>query len=251
MGTPFLQATLYGSLAGLATLSGVYLVLKNEAWARRSTVYLISFASGALMAAALLDVLPEALELNEGAFLFTLLSFLAFYILEQYVIVHAGHEEADLCSPEGGGHGRHSMGLVSFLGVGFHSLLDGVIIGAGFAGSLVTGLVATFGVIMHEFPEGISMVSILLHAGYGRRRALGLSVAVALATPIGAIVSSALLQGIESSLLGALLGIAAGSFLYIAASELIPETRQRSSPYNVVLVTAGMLTLLVLGSILA
>jgi len=237
---------IYGGLAGVATLAGVYLVLKNEERARRSSIHLISFASGALLAAALLDILPEALELNEGAFLFALLSFLGFYILEQNVMVHAGHEEIELCSEESERHRRHSVGMVSFLGVGFHSLLDGVIIGAGFADSLVTGIVATFSVIMHEFPEGLSMMSILIHAGFRRGRALAYSVAVALATPFGAMVSSALLQGIGPLLLGALLGIAAGSFLYIAASELIPETRWQTNPYNVPLVTAGMVTLLVL-----
>jgi len=228
----------------MATLVGVYLVLRNEERARRSSIYLISFASGALLASALLEILPEALELNEGVFLFALLSFLGFYILEQNVMVHAGHEEIDLCSRESERHRRHSMGMVSLLGVGFHSLLDGVIIGAGFADSTATGIVAAFGVIMHEFPEGLSMMSILFHAGFRRGRALAYSVAVALATPFGAMASSALLQGIEPLLLGALLGVAAGSFLYIAASDLIPETRWRSNPYNVPLVAAGMVTLL-------
>ena len=250
MEAQFWNAALYGGLAGAATLAGVYLVFKNEAWAQRSSIHLISFASGALLAAALLDLLPEALELNEGVFLFALLSFLGFYILEQRVMVHAGHEEIEQCLEDQERHRRHSMGMVSLLGVGFHSLLDGVIIGAGFADSLVTGIVATIGVVMHEFPEGLSMMSILLHAGFRRRRALAYSVAVALATPIGAVVSAVALQGIGPRVLGALLGVAAGSFLYIAASELIPETRQRTSPYNVPLVIAGMATLMVVGWLL-
>ncbi len=249
METQFQNVALYGSLAGLATLAGIYIVLKREAWARRGSIYLISFASGALLSASLLDILPESLELNGNAGFYALLSFLAFYILEQNVVVHAGHEDP-ACSEESEMHHRHALGVMSFLGIGFHSLLDGVIIGAGFADSAVTGIIATVGVIMHEFPEGLSMMAILLHAGLTRARALIYSVGVALATPVGAIVSYACLQGIRADVLGGLLGIAAGSFLYIAASDLIPETRRQSNPYNVPLVISGMTILFVLKLVL-
>ncbi len=245
MQDPFWHVAFYGGFAGLATLAGIYIVLTREAWARRSSIYLISFASGALLAASLLDILPESLELNENAVIYALLSFLAFYVLEQNVVVHAGHEDPD-CSEESEMHHRHTLGVISFLGIGFHSLLDGVIIGAGFADSAVTGIIATVGVILHEFPEGLSMMAILLHAGLTRSRALTYSVVVALATPVGAIVSYVALQGIRAEVLGGLLGIAAGSFLYIAASDLIPETRRQSSPYNVPLVIGGMAVLFVL-----
>jgi len=245
----FWNVTLYGGLAGLATLAGIYIVLTREAWARRGSIYLISFASGALLSASLLDILPKSLKLNENAVFYALLSFLAFYILEQNVVVHSGHEDPE-CSAESEMHRRHTLGVISFLGIGFHSLLDGVIIGAGFVDSSVTGLIATVGVIMHEFPEGLSMMAILLHAGLTRAKALAYSVIVALATPVGAMVSYAALQGIRADMLGGLLGIAAGSFLYIAASDLIPETRRRSSPYNVPLVISGMATLFVLELVL-
>lgn len=245
----FWNVTLYGSLAGFSTLAGIYLVLHREAWARRSSIYLISFASGALLSASVLDIFPESLELNKSAVFYVLLSFLAFYILEQNVVVHAGHEDTE-CSPESEEHRRHALGVVSFLGIGFHSLLDGVIIGAGFADSAVTGLIATVGVIMHELPEGLSIMAILLHAGLTKTKALIYSVGVALATPVGAMVSYAALHGISAHMLGGLLGIAAGSFLYIAASDLIPETRRRSNPYNIPLVIAGMASLLVLELVL-
>ncbi len=249
MESQFWNVALYGSLAGLATLVGIYIVLIREAWARRGSIYLISFASGALLSASLLDILPESLELNGNAAVYALLSFLAFYVLEQNVVVHAAHEDPQ-CSEESEAHRRHALGVVSVLGIGFHSLLDGVIIGAGFADSAVTGIIATVAVIMHEFPEGLSMMAILLHAGLTRNKALAYSVAVALATPVGAVVSHGLLQGIQASVLGGLLGVAAGSFLYIAASDLIPETRRQSTPYNIPLVIGGMAILFVLKLVL-
>ena len=179
-----------------------------------------------------------------------LLSFLGFYALEKSVVLHAGHEEIEECHPESEAHRRHSFGVISFLGIGVHSLLDGVIIGAGFAESDITGIVTPIGVILHEFPEGLSILSILFHAGFDRAQAVAYSVAVALATPVGAIVGYLFLHSIEAGVLGALLGIAAGSFLYIAASDLLPETRRQSSPYILPLVASGALAMLAVGAIL-
>ncbi|MFQ6000566.1 MAG: ZIP family metal transporter [Anaerolineae bacterium] len=243
------NATLYGGFAGLTTLIGIYLVLMKETWVRQGSIYLVSFASGTLLSAALLDILPESLELNSSASLYVLLSFVAFYILEQNLVLHASHEDLEDCEDEER-HRLHSLGVISFLGIGFHSLLDGVIIGAGFLESTTIGLIATIGVISHELPEGLSIMGLLFHAGFSRNRGLVYSIIVALATPVGAVASSLLFQGIKPHLLGALLGVAAGSFLYIAASDLIPQTREHDSPYIIPLVVGGMLTLFALGLVL-
>jgi len=250
MGYEFLSVLLYSGLAGAATLLGIYLVLRAETWIQRRTVYLISFAAGALIAISLLDIVPEAFELNEFGLHWALLSFIAFYALEKSVVVHAGHEDILACDLESEEHRRHSFGLMSFLGIGFHSLLDGVVIGAGFADSHITGIVTTIGVTLHEFPEGLSILSILLHAGFERARAIVYSAAVALATPVGAVAGFLFLRGIGPDVLGALLGIAAGSFLYIAASDLLPETHRQTSPYILPLVAGGALAMLAVGMIL-
>jgi len=250
MGHPFSSVFLYGSLAGSATLLGIYLVLKAEMWVQRHTVYLIGFAAGALIALSLLDVLPEAFELNEYGLHWALFSFLVFYALEKSVVVHAGHEEIGECRAESEAHRRHSFGVMSFLGIGFHSLLDGVVIGAGFADSHITGIVTTIGVTLHEFPEGLSILSILFHAGFDRPQAIAYSVAVALATPVGAVGGYLFLRAIGPGVVGALLGIAAGSFLYIAASDLLPETHRQPGPYVLPLVAGGALAMLAVSRIL-
>jgi ZIP family zinc transporter/zinc and cadmium transporter len=246
----FLSVLLYGGLAGSATLLGIYLVLRAESWIQRRTVYLISFAAGALIALTLLDIVPHAFELNEFGLHWALLSFIGFYALEKSVVVHAGHEEIMECDLDSEEHLRHSFGLVSFLGIGFHSLLDGVVIGAGFADSHITGVVTTIGVTLHEFPEGLSILSILLHAGFDRVRAQIYSAVVALVTPIGAIVGYLFLRGIGPEILGALLGVAAGSFLYIAASDLLPETQRQAKAYILPLVAGGALVMLIVTTIL-
>jgi len=217
---------------------------------QRRTVYLISFAAGALIALSLLDVLPEAFELSEYGLHWALLSFLGFYALEKGVVLHAGHEEILDCDPESDAHHRHSFGVISFLGVGFHSLLDGAIIGAGFADSSIAGIMTSIGVTLHEFPEELSILGILLHAGFERSQAIGYSVAVALATPLGAVTGHLFLRTIGPDVLGALLGIAAGSFLYIAASDLLPETQREASPYILPLVASGALAMLAVGAVL-
>ena len=250
MGNQFSYVLLYSSLAGAATLLGIYLVLSREEWMENRTIYLIGFAAGALIALSLVDVLPEAFELNEYGLHWALLSFLGFYALEKSVVLHAAHEEMEACHPESEAHRRHSFGVMSFLGIGFHSLLDGVVIGAGFVDSHITGIVTTLGVTLHEFPEGLSILSILLHAGFGRTQAMAYSVAVALATPVGAVGGYLFLRSIGPGVLGALLGIAAGSFLYIAASDLLPETHRQPGPYVLPVVAGGALAMLAVGTIL-
>jgi zinc and cadmium transporter len=226
----------YGGLAGVATLAGTYLVLRREEWARKNSILLISFAVGVLLGVAFAHLLPEANALASRAWLFTLGSFLAFYVLEQNIAFHAHHEDRE-----------HSLGTTAFLGLSFHSLLDGIIIGAGFEVSAALGIVSALGVISHELPEGISITSILLHAGFDRPKTILYSSIVALATPLGAILAWCTLRGLSQEVLGLALAIGAGSFLYIAASDLIPQTHRESSWLNALMVIVGALVAVLAG----
>jgi len=228
----FLIVLIYGTLAGLATITGIYLVLLRESWARRNSIYLISFSAGILLSAAIGQILPEAQVLNSQALTWFLLSFLFFYILEHGIILHSCRE-GENCQV-------HPIDKIALLGIGFHSLLDGIVIGVGFEISFILGVVATLSVLLHEIPEGISTVSILLHHGYERKRAVFYSWLVAIATPFGAILSFFVVKNISLSFLGALLAVAAGSFLYVAAADLIPEIHKKSRVLNIVLVILGI-----------
>jgi len=221
-----------GTVAGAATFAGMMLVLSREQWSRRYSAVLVSFSAGVLLAVGILHILPEALEMTGNAPLFIILAFILFYFLEHHLLIHAGHEEqhhinldvndchGDCCTRP------HPMGLVAFLGMGLHSLIDGMIIGTGFEVSHDLGLLAALGVIAHEVPEGIAMVAILLHYGWPRRKAIQLTSFVALATPGAAILTFAMVHSLPESVLGALLAAAGGSFIYIAASDLIPESHR-------------------------
>jgi len=229
----FWTVLIYGMVAGLATLAGIYLVLAKEAWARKNSVYLISFSAGVLLAVALNHLLPESQELNTGALIWFLASFIFFYIIEHGIILHSCRE-SDGCPV-------HPIDKIALLGIGFHSLLDGIVIGIGFEISFSLGIIATLSVLLHELPEGISTISVLLHSGYERKKAVLYSWLVAMATPVGAVISFFLIKNIASSALGALLAVAAGSFLYVAASDLIPEIHKKSKVLNIILIILGAL----------
>ncbi|MBM2820466.1 MAG: Zinc transporter ZupT [Candidatus Berkelbacteria bacterium] len=227
------KIVIYGILAGAATIVGIYLVLFKEPWARKNSIYLISFSAGVLISVALLNLMPEAQILSKNALVWFLASFILFYILEHVIILHSCRE---------GQHCEvHPIDQIALLGMGFHSLLDGIIIGVGFEVSSALGVIATLSVILHKLPDGISMISILLHSEYERKKAVNYSWIVALATPIGAIGSFLLAKNLSENLLGILIAIAAGSFLYISAADLIPEIHKKSKILNIILVVLGVL----------
>ena len=230
--TQFWQILIYGLIAGAATLLGVYLVIINEAWARKNTIYLISFSAGILLATAIGHLIPEAQQLTPQAFIWFLASFLFFYIVEHSLILHSCQEDGT-CPV-------HPIDKIALLGIGFHSLLDGIIIGVGFEISFNLGILATSSVLLHELPEGISTVSILLHNNYPRQKAIFLSFLVALATPVGAVISLLFVRAMSEGLLGILLAVAAGSFLYVASADLIPEIHKKSHFLNILLVILGV-----------
>ena len=222
---------IYAVLSGTATIVGVLLVFYREAWATRNSMYLVSFSAGVIISIAFIHILPEATELTDDALTAALLTIISFYILEYAIVIH--HCREGECEV-------HPMGTLAFTGMTFHSLLDGLIIGVGFVASFEVGLVASLGVLLHRLPVGIMITSLLLHAHYTSSKAMALGCLVAVAAPIGAIGSYFLFSSVEESFLGVLLGISAGSFIYIGASDLLPETHKNLEKRNILLVLLGL-----------
>lgn len=242
-----------GGFAGAATFIGMYLVLIRESWSRLHTAPLVSYSAGVLLGVGILHVYPEAQELTPYAPGFLLLSFLLFYFLEHHLFFHAGHEQlhhADLALTEchdGNCRNPHPLGVIAFAGMTLHSLIDGLIIGTGFEAGEETGLLSALAVIAHEVPEGIAMISILLHYGYPRRRAVLFTCLVAVATPFAAVVTYAVVREIAPAVLGMSMAIAAGSFIYIAASDLIPESHRERGWRGSVALAGGVMTAVLAG----
>jgi ZIP family zinc transporter len=190
---------------------------------RRHQLHLVTaFAAGVLIAAALLDLLPDAFHQVEqtgessieNVLLGAALGFLAFYALDRFV-----HSSAAMHTPR---PGKAAFGTFAALGLTIHSFLDGFAIGSGFRVDATIGLLVATAVIAHDFGDGISTVGIVLGSRGGIRESLGWLVADAVAPVLGAGI--ALMIAISSGMLANLLGFFAGSFLFIGGAHLLPES---------------------------
>lgn len=224
----------YGVIAGLATLSGIYVMGKNQEWALANSHYVNSFAAGLILALVFFHLIPEAVELSEGnsAFIALFLGFFSFFLLETFIVIHSG-SEIHYCLDEdedASSHHLSQLGIMTFSGLAFHSLLDGIIIGVGFELSAEIGFLAAIAVILHEVPEGVTSFAIINRGMPDKAKIL--SIIVAIATPVGAILSLFFIGNLSESLIGFLLALAAGTFIYVAASDLIPGAHASNNLQN-------------------
>ncbi len=235
-----------GSGALSALIAGGFLLLPAK---RRNALlpHLVSFATGALLGAALLALLPHALESGGGTHGIGIAlagGIIAFFVLEKMVLwrhCHVDHCEAH--GPEDRHRDKASATLILW-GDAFHNVLDGVLIAAAFLTDRHLGIVTTIAVFAHEIPQEVGDLAILLNGGMSRRRALVLNVAVSLASVAGAVIAWFLLARALEWLPYAL-AIAAASFLYVAVADLIPGLHRRvdarTSVQQVLLIALGIL----------
>jgi zinc and cadmium transporter len=233
-----------GALSAL--VAGGFMLMPEQ---RRNALlpHLVSFATGALLGAALLALLPHALDAGAGAHGVGLAlagGIIAFFMLEKMVLwrhCHVDHCEAH--GPEDRHRDAASATLILW-GDAFHNILDGVLIAAAFLTNPHLGVVTTVAVFAHEIPQEVGDLAILLNGGMSRRRALLLNVAVSLTSMAGAIIAWYLLaQALEW--LPYALAVAAACFLYVAVADLIPGLHRRvdakTSLQQVALIALGIL----------
>lgn len=231
----------YGTISGLASVAGIYILLANEKWALKNSILFISFAAGVMLTVAFTNILPKAIEINNDALIIVLITLFALYVLEHILMIHS--------CPEGECE-THPMGWVGFIGIGFHSFLDGMVIGVGFEAGFSLGMAASVGVLLHKLPAGMNITALLLHSGYRRRQTVLMSLLVAVATPFGALVASLLFQEVSEGVLGILLATSAGSFIYVGAADLLAETHRKSRKLNIILVIAGGILVYIGGTVI-
>ncbi len=239
---------LYSSAAGIATLIGIGLLRFAGKRALQYSHRLNSLAAGFILAVAFFHLLPEAADLAEDAMLFAALGFAVFYVLEAVLVVHSGVEIHFQAGDETAR--KRPRAMVAFSGLLFHSLLDGVIIAVAFQAdehmAANLGLLTAISVILHELPEGITTFSLLMKS-VSQKTAMWMSVAVALATPAGAALSLVIIPDVSQATVGKLVALAAGSFLYIGASDLVPETHGKHGIRNALYLLAGAAAIYVVG----
>jgi len=232
---------LLGSLGAVAA-AGTILVLP-ERLTRWLVPHLISYAIGTLLGAALLGMIPHALEsLAAGTVMVTVLAGLVgFFILESLVLWRHCHEKD--CPIHG------TSGTLILVGDAFHNFVDGLVIASAFVASVPVGITASLAVIAHEIPQEAGDFAILLHAGYSRRKALFFNLLSASTTLAGALAGYLGIQALRP-MAPYILCVSAASFLYIALADLIPGRRGRKGlvtlAIELTLITAGVVTITLL-----
>lgn len=209
-----LFAVIAGSL--LSLVGGIYLLYGK--WGTKKIQRIaVPFAAGALLAAAFLDLLPEALESSTASNvgLVVLVGFIGFFILERSLgWFHHHHED------EKGGNRKSTASLV-VIGDTLHNFIDGLAIGAAFIVSPSVGIVTTLAIAAHELPQEIGDFGLMAAKGMKKRNILWVNIMSSFATLVGALIVYSL-GDIFSDYIGILLGVTAGFFIYIAASDIIP-----------------------------
>lgn len=215
--------TLIGSVFSL--IGGVFLLL-NEKKTLKYSHFLAAFAAGTLLGTVFFDLFPEAIEEAEhiaeefgvetNIFLWALLGILGFFLLERFVhwFHHHQHEYGEEKV-------KPTIPLI-IAGDSVHNFIDGVVIAATFLVSIPLGIVTALAVAAHEIPQEIGDFGILLHKGLRRKKVLFVNIFSALTAIAGALISFWVGERIETSI-PILLAVTAGFFIYIAASDLIPE----------------------------
>lgn len=227
---------------------------------------LVSFAIGALLGAAFLDILPHALE-NASAHTVAatvLAGILGFFVLEKLVLWrHCHMEECEAHDPPRIGLAREHRhghdyahndggrsGLMILIGDSFHNFVDGVLIAAAFMESTSLGIVTATAVIAHEVPQEVGDFLILLNSGYGKLRAFMLNLLSSAAMLIGALAAYFALQAVQGATT-ILLALAAASMIYVAVADLIPGLHKRpelqATAQQVVLIALGVLAVWLVG----
>jgi zinc and cadmium transporter len=239
--------SIIGSFAGLLLASSVLLL--SDRVRVKLVSWLVSYAVGTLLGASLLHLVPEALDtLTPQAALGALLGgILTFFVLEKLVIWRHCHEP-DECAVHNPAHNHTAASLV-IIGDAFHTFIDGAIIGAAVMTSIPLGISTAIAAAAHEIPQELGDFAILLSAGYTRRQAMILNLLSATAGVVGAVVVYFAVNA-TPVVLPYVIAFAAGSFLYVAMSDLIPDLHRNSrDPHplrQTLLIAAGIATLVIL-----
>ena len=248
-----LASTLYTVLAtiviSLTAFIGFFTLSLNEKTLHRVLFVLVAYSAGTILGAALFDLLPEAVELVDEAHVFPIIAggFVFFLFLERVIYWYHGHgHEYE--------HGEETVtkgfAYLNLIGDFIHNFIDGMIIAAGFINGFVVGLTTAIAVLFHELPQEMGDYGILVYAGIERRRALILNFLAAVSVVVGGVFGSLFIASVEE-LSGWMVAFSAGAFLFLSASELIPEMLEEDnrgrSVIQLAILVLGMLTIYSLG----
>ncbi len=211
-----IQAAFYAAIAGLTNLVGGVLVTAGVRGRTGTLNVLVAFGAGFMLAVALLEMLPGALG-TEGGLTAVLAGYLAVHLTQHTLTPHfhfgeETHREAMV---------SRGVGLWALIGLVPHAFFDGVAISSGFLAGRELGMLIFAAVVLHKVPTGVSLASIMLASGNSTVQTLAAVIVVSLFTVVGAVATPA-----STLLTGYGLALAAGVTIYVAASNLIPESQR-------------------------
>jgi zinc and cadmium transporter len=223
----FFETLLAVSVVSLISLIGAVFLVFGETKLKKMLKYMVGFSTGAIFGDVFIHLLPEIVKTNGltiNISLFILLGIVLGFVTEKIICWHHCHVPVS-------SHHIHSFALMNIVGDIFHNFLDGVVIAASFLVSPEVGLATTTAVVFHEIPHEIGNFGILLHGGFSKQKALFYNFLTACVSIIGAILTLIFSNFIGSAAIF-LSALAAGNFIYIAGSDLIPELHKDEDTKN-------------------
>jgi zinc and cadmium transporter len=200
----------------LTGLVGIFSLWMNLKTLKKLIIILVAFSAGALLAGAFFHLLSEALAKLDVMIVFgyMLVGFILFFVIERFLHWHHCHDEKE-CKV-------HPVSYLLVIGDGIHNFIDGIIIGASFLVSVHFGVITTLLILAHEIPQELGNFGVLVYSGFGKGKALLYTFISQLTCIVGGIVGFMLSSKVQG-LVPFILPFAAGGFIYIAASDLVPE----------------------------
>jgi zinc and cadmium transporter len=213
-------------VVSLSFLGFLFFKLKENIL-KRVLMVLVSFSAGALIGDAFFHLLPETIEMagpeNLNIFIFIIFGIISFFILEK--IIHWRH-----CHVPTSKDHPHELGTMNLIGDGLHNFLDGLIIAGAFLVDFNLGVATVIAIIAHEIPQKMGDFGILIYAGYSKAKAMWLNFLFSLISFAGALFALILTNNLEALVF--LNAFTAGSFIYIATADLMPELKKEVSFEN-------------------
>ncbi|TET90155.1 MAG: ZIP family metal transporter [Methanomassiliicoccales archaeon] len=206
-------------IISLIAFIGIFTLAMNENLLRKILMALVSLSAGALMGGAFIHLLPEAVEksnMDPGIILYALFGFVIFFIIEKVLFWRHCHDgKCDV----------HTFRYMNLIGDAVHNFIDGLILAVSFVASISLGITTTIAIAFHEIPQEIGDFGVLVYGGFKKKKALMLNFGVALTAVLGGIVGYFVSSQVEG-MVTYLLPFAAGGFIYIAATDLVPEIKK-------------------------
>ncbi len=215
-------------LVSIISITGIFFLALKATKLQKIVFVLVSLAVGALLGNVFFHLIPESFETIENKNLVAILilsGILVFFIMEKFLHWHHGHDVEHLDN-----HPK-SFGYISLMADSLHNFTDGILIAAGWMAGPEIGIATTLTVLIHEIPQEISDFGILIHAGFTARKALWLNFYAALSAILGTVITLMAGSAVES-LSHFVLPVAAGGFIYLAGTDLMPELNKQHSWKN-------------------